>query len=94
MFRTPAYKDQNVSEDVNVFFELYRPSDAAFSEPKAFRYKPREEVRLGKRARIATRSQPLPNRPVQDDSESQRVPNGENSFKLETIIDNLLQNEE
>ena len=94
MSRTPAYKDQTVSEDVNVFFELYRPSDSAFSEPKAFRYKPREEVRLGKRARIATRSQPLPNRPVQDDSEAQRIPNGETSFKLENIIDNLLQNEE
>jgi len=93
-FKTPAYKDQTVSEDVNVFFELYRPSDTAFSEPKAFRYKPREEVRLGKRARIATRSQPLPNRPVQDDSENQRIPNGETSFKLENIIDNLLQNED
>jgi len=93
-FKTPPYKDQTVSEDVNVFFELYRPSDSAFSEPKAFRYKPREEVRLGKRARIATRSQPLPSRPVQDDSEVQRVPNGETSFKLENIIDNLLQNED
>jgi len=93
-FKTPAYRDQTVSEDVNVFFELYRPSDSAFSEPKAFRYKPREEVRLGKRARIATRSQPLPNRPVHHDSTNQRVPNGETSFKLENIIDNLLQNED
>merc|ERR1712038_1227275 len=93
-FKTPAYKDQSVSDDVDVFFELYRPSDHAFSEPKAFRYKPREEVRLGKRARIATRSQPLPNRPVQDDAEAQRIPNGETSFKLEHIIDNLLQNED
>merc|ERR1711936_904732 len=93
-FKTPAYRDQTVSEDVNVFFELYRPSDSAFSEPKAFRYKPREEVRLGKRARIATRSQPLPNRPVQHDVTTQRVPNGETSFKLENIIDNLLQNED
>merc|ERR1719450_1612029 len=88
-FKTPAYKDQTVSEDINVFFELYRPSDAAFSEPKAFRYKPREEVRLGKRARIATRSQPLPSRPVKHDSETHRVPNGETSLKLENLIDNL-----
>jgi len=93
-FKTPAYRDQTVSEDVNVFFELYRPSDSAFSEPKAFRYKPREEVRLGKRARIATRSQPLPNRPITHDANNQRVPNGEPSLKLENLIDNLLQNED
>jgi len=93
-FKAPAYKDQTVSEDVNVFFELYRPSDSAFSEPKAFRYKPREEVRLGKRARIAKRSQPLPNRPVQHDLEAQTITNGEQSYKLENIIENLLQNEE
>jgi len=93
-FKTPAYRDQTVSEDVNVFFELYRPSDAAFSEPKAFRYKPREEVRLGKRARIATRSQPLPSRPVKHDNEAQRVPNGEASLKLESIIEGLLQNDD
>lgn len=44
-FRTPPYEDQTVTEDVNVFFELYRPSDNAYSEPKHFRYKPREEIR-------------------------------------------------
>lgn len=93
-FKTPAYRDQTVSEDVNVFFELYRPSDTAFSEPKAFRYKPREEVRLGKRARIATRSQPLPSDPVKHDSEAQRVPNGEASLKFEFIIEQLLQNDD
>ena len=47
-FRIPAYRDQSVSEDVNVFFELTRPSDDAVSEPQAFQYKPREEVRWGK----------------------------------------------
>ena len=44
-FRTPPYENQTVTEDVNVFFELYRPSDNAYSEPKHFRYKPREEIR-------------------------------------------------
>ena len=44
-YRTPAYRDQTVAYDVGVFFELYRPSDGAFSEPKAFRYKPSEDVR-------------------------------------------------
>jgi len=46
-FKTPAYRDQSVTHDVNnIYFELYRPSDGAFSEPKAFRYKPSEDVRL------------------------------------------------
>lgn len=46
-YRTPAYRDQSVTHDVNnIYFELYRPSDGAFSEPKAFRYKPSEDVRL------------------------------------------------
>ena len=51
-------------------------------------------TRLGKRARIATRSQPLPSRPVKHDNEAQRVPNGEASLKLESIIEGLLQNDE
>ena len=34
-----------MTEDQNVFFELYRPSDEAHSEPKHFRYKPRAEIR-------------------------------------------------
>ena len=48
VFRTPPYRGtegQTVTEDQNVFFELYRPSDEAHSEPKHFRYKPRAEIR-------------------------------------------------
>ena len=33
------YRDVEVAHDVGVFFELYRPSDGAVSDPKAFRYK-------------------------------------------------------
>ena len=46
------YRDVDVAHDVGVFFELYRPSDGAVSDPKAFRYKPSGKTRLGKRARL------------------------------------------
>jgi len=92
-FKTPPYENQTVTEDVNVFFELYRPSDNAYSEPKHFRYKPREEIRLGKRARMsssfAVRSQPLPNAPVAHKNES-----AEPSINLGNLINDLLKNED
>ena len=56
------YRDVDVTQDVGVYFELYRPSDGAVSDPKAFRYKPSGKTRLGKRARLeplAIRSQLL-----------------------------------
>merc|ERR1719445_2159181 len=93
-FKTPAYENQTVTEDVNVFFELYRPSDQAFSEPKNFRYKPREEIRLGKRARTASsfavRSQPLPNAPVTHRPQESAEP----SINLGSLINDLLKNED
>jgi len=105
-FKTPPYKDLSASQDVGVFFELYRPSDGAFSEPKAFRYKPSEESRLRKRARIshahlAIRSQPLPvdTTPVIQ-TQYQKVEQIEvqdeeqSSINLTSIIDTLLKDEE
>merc|ERR1719334_2377292 len=89
-FKTPKYHDPSVDHDVGVFFELFRPSDGAVSESKAFRYKPSESVRLGKRARIsetnhrnttAIRSRPLPNQEEPDTN-------------LTNIIENLLKDEE
>ena len=38
LFRTPSYQYQNVIEDVEVFFELFRPSDDNVSDPREFRY--------------------------------------------------------
>jgi len=93
-FKTPPYEIQTVTEDVNVFFELYRPSDNAYSEPKHFRYKPREEIRLGKRARMsssfAVRSQPLPNAPVSHRPQDSAEP----SINLGNLINDLLKNED
>jgi len=101
-FKTPAYRDQSVTQDVNnIYFELYRPSDGAFSEPKAFRYKPSEDARLRKRARVsyATRSIPLPidNGPLAQHQKVEQIeiPEQEQTpINLGSIIDTLLKDEE
>jgi len=101
-FKTPAYKDQNVTQDIGVFFELFRPSDGAFSEPKAFRYKPAEDVRIRKRARMnnhfATRSVPLPaeNGTLGQHQKIETIEIREEPapINLSSIIDTLLKDEE
>jgi len=102
-FKTPAYKDPNVTQDVGVFFELFRPSDGALSEPKAFRYKPREDIRLRrKRAFIpAQRSVPLPldNGPLSQYQKVEQIEvpiqdDEQNPINLTSIIDTLLKDEE
>ncbi|XP_063377191.1 uncharacterized protein LOC134664459 isoform X2 [Cydia fagiglandana] len=39
VFRTPAYKDQQITSDVKVSVELVRPSDGRCSDPKEFTYR-------------------------------------------------------
>ncbi|XP_061711042.1 nuclear factor NF-kappa-B p110 subunit isoform X2 [Cydia pomonella] len=39
VFRTPAYKNQEITDDVKVSVELVRPSDGRCSDPKEFTYK-------------------------------------------------------
>ncbi|XP_063533267.1 nuclear factor NF-kappa-B p110 subunit isoform X1 [Cydia strobilella] len=39
VFRTPAYKDPEITSDVKVSVELVRPSDGRCSDPKEFTYK-------------------------------------------------------
>lgn len=39
-FKTPAYKTNDITEPVNVFLQLVRPSDGRKSEPLYFRYVP------------------------------------------------------
>ena len=48
--RTPPYFLDSVTEDVKVWFELYRPSDGAVSCAKVFTYTPTQAVRLILRA--------------------------------------------
>jgi hypothetical protein len=40
--RTPAYKNIYITEPVIVFFQLHRPSNDSYSEPRCFTYIPQE----------------------------------------------------
>lgn len=48
VFRTPPYRDTNLTEPIRVKMQLRRPSDREVSEPVDFQYLPAE---LGKRQR-------------------------------------------
>ena len=96
----PRYRDVDITEDRGVYFELYRPSDGAVSEPKAFRYKQSSRVRLGKRPRlaapVAVRPMPLPFAAEQGEAIATieaSLPN-ESSLHLTNIIDQLLDDRE
>lgn len=51
VIKTPAYKNVNIKEPVNVFMELYRSKDGCRSKPIDFRYIPSDSYHPGKRAR-------------------------------------------
>ncbi|XP_043595634.1 nuclear factor NF-kappa-B p110 subunit [Bombus pyrosoma] len=53
VFRTPPYKDQNITTTKEVFIQLERPSDGGCSEPKKFYYKPSDRIIGRKRQRIS-----------------------------------------
>jgi Rel/ankyrin family protein len=40
VLKTPKYKDESIQEPINVWIELYRPSDGCVSNPLPFKYKP------------------------------------------------------
>ncbi|KAK2145183.1 hypothetical protein LSH36_697g03129 [Paralvinella palmiformis] len=42
VFKTPQYRDQYISRPVEVFMQLFRPSDEGTSEPKKFLYTPND----------------------------------------------------
>ncbi|XP_059475191.1 nuclear factor NF-kappa-B p105 subunit-like [Neocloeon triangulifer] len=50
-FNTPPYQDQSIEGDVEVMFELFRPTDDERSEPLPFVYRPAEEC-PGKKRKI------------------------------------------
>ncbi|XP_065579089.1 transcription factor p65-like [Artemia franciscana] len=58
-FRTPPYRDSTIEHDVNVFMELFRPSDGTRSKSRPFTYKPCDRPR--KRAKVAGDDQPFMN---------------------------------
>lgn len=51
---TPAYRNVDITSPVDVFIQLYRPSDEDCSEPMPFKYKPRDNANPRKRQRVAT----------------------------------------
>ncbi|KAJ8914585.1 hypothetical protein NQ315_017290, partial [Exocentrus adspersus] len=53
VFKTPVYKDENISHPVKVFMELVRPSDNARSEAREFTYVPSSYKPGSKRPRHA-----------------------------------------
>ncbi|XP_018307507.1 nuclear factor NF-kappa-B p105 subunit isoform X1 [Mycetomoellerius zeteki] len=53
VFRTPAYRDRNITSPKEVFIQLERPSDSYCSEPIKFTYKPTDRMIGRKRTRIS-----------------------------------------
>lgn len=54
VFRTPPYRDTEIDKTVDVFLQLYRPTDGDCSEPIKFSYKPSDKAgRTRKRARTS-----------------------------------------
>ncbi|PBC34834.1 nuclear factor NF-kappa-B p100 subunit isoform X1 [Apis cerana] len=53
VFRTPPYRDLNITTPKEVFIQLERPSDGDCSEPIKFIYKPSDRVIDRKRKRIS-----------------------------------------
>ncbi|KAL2733845.1 nuclear factor NF-kappa-B p100 subunit isoform X1 [Vespula squamosa] len=53
VFRTPPYKDINITSSKEVFIQLERPSDHDCSEPIKFTYKPSDKIFGRKRPRIS-----------------------------------------
>lgn len=42
VFRTPAYRDTEIVNSVQVYLQLFRPKDGEYSEPRPFTYRPRD----------------------------------------------------
>ncbi|KAF2880441.1 hypothetical protein ILUMI_25719 [Ignelater luminosus] len=54
VFKTPAYRDLDIKNDVKVFIELQRPSDGARSEPREYIYTPSNRIPSRKRPRLTS----------------------------------------
>ncbi|XP_031826940.1 nuclear factor NF-kappa-B family member relish isoform X2 [Nomia melanderi] len=53
VFRTPPYKDRDITSPKEVFIQLERPSDGDCSEPLKFTYKPSDRIIGRKRQRMS-----------------------------------------
>ncbi|XP_015123850.1 nuclear factor NF-kappa-B p100 subunit isoform X2 [Diachasma alloeum] len=53
VFRTPPYKDRDITEPKTVYIQLERPTDGDSSEPMQFTYKPMNNLLQRKRPRMS-----------------------------------------
>ncbi|XP_026826885.1 nuclear factor NF-kappa-B p110 subunit isoform X2 [Ooceraea biroi] len=75
VFRTPPYKDLNITTPREVFIQLERPSDSDCSEPIKFTYKPTDRIIGRKRTRVShSNSAELAQAAFNQDSLSMNVP--------------------
>lgn len=56
VFRTPPYRDANISEPIRVKMQLRRPSDREVSEPVDFQYLPADPGESGSTGRLLLQS--------------------------------------
>ncbi|XP_011867191.1 PREDICTED: nuclear factor NF-kappa-B p100 subunit isoform X2 [Vollenhovia emeryi] len=96
VFRTPPYRDRNITSPREVFIQLERPSDSACSEPIKFIYKPSDRAIGRKRTRAChSNSAELvqatfnDNTPVANTQQT-NVPSGNDSTEISKELKKLL----
>ncbi|XP_043507342.1 nuclear factor NF-kappa-B p105 subunit isoform X1 [Frieseomelitta varia] len=95
VFRTPPYKDQNITLPKNVFIQLERPSDGDCSDARKFTYKPSDRIIGRKRQRISYSgsselSNILPNTNSIGNENISELLNNSNSHELSKEIKKIL----
>lgn len=60
VFRTPPYRDTEIDKTVDVFLQLYRPTDGDCSEPIKFAYKPSEKTGRARKRQRTSQTDDIP----------------------------------
>lgn len=93
VFKTPPYKDVNITSPKEVYIQLERPSDGDYSEPKKFTYKPSDKIIGKKRQRMSYSGSselshivPTYNVPIDNESGTLNADSREVSRELKRIL--------
>ncbi|XP_026673518.1 nuclear factor NF-kappa-B p110 subunit isoform X2 [Ceratina calcarata] len=87
VFRTPAYRDLNITSPRKVYIQLERPSDGDISEPLQFTYKPSDRIMGRKRPRISySGSLELPHKQPSTDISRENILDSMNSEELKKLL--------